>query len=106
MDVSVFTKTGVRRIMKFAFELARKRPKKHLTLVTKSNAQRHGMVMWDEILMLEHLGEKQISAKLMKAIETLTASGETLPKDLGGSGTTTQVADAVCDAIRKTYEKA
>src|SRR5262249_23686958 len=33
----------------FAFELARKRPRKHLTLVTKSNAQRHGMVMWDEI---------------------------------------------------------
>ena len=27
----------------------RKRPRKHLTLVTKSNAQRHGMVMWDEI---------------------------------------------------------
>ena len=49
MDVSVFTRTGVRRIMQFAFELAMKRPRKQLTLVTKSNAQRHGMVMWDEI---------------------------------------------------------
>jgi tartrate dehydrogenase/decarboxylase / D-malate dehydrogenase len=49
MDVSVFTRTGVHRIMRFAFELARSRPKKQLTLVTKSNAQRHGMVMWDEI---------------------------------------------------------
>jgi tartrate dehydrogenase/decarboxylase/D-malate dehydrogenase len=39
----------VARIHRFAFELARKRPRKHLTLVTKSNAQRHGMVMWDEI---------------------------------------------------------
>jgi len=35
--------------MRFAFELARSRPRKLLTVVTKSNAQRHGMVMWDEI---------------------------------------------------------
>jgi len=49
MEVAVFTRTGVRRIMKFAFDLARKRPRKLLTLVTKSNAQRHGLVMWDEI---------------------------------------------------------
>jgi tartrate dehydrogenase/decarboxylase/D-malate dehydrogenase len=49
MEVSVFTRTGVERIHRFAFELARKRPRKHLTLVTKSNAQRHGMVLWDEI---------------------------------------------------------
>ena len=33
----------------FAFEVARSRPRKLLTVVTKSNAQRHGMVMWDEI---------------------------------------------------------
>ena len=32
-----------------AFEIARSRPRKLLTVVTKSNAQRHGMVMWDEI---------------------------------------------------------
>jgi len=48
-DVSVFTRVGVERVQRFAFELARKRARKHLTLVTKSNAQRHGMVMWDEI---------------------------------------------------------
>jgi tartrate dehydrogenase/decarboxylase/D-malate dehydrogenase len=48
-DVAIFTRAGVERIHRFAFELARKRPRKHLTLVTKSNAQRHGMVMWDEI---------------------------------------------------------
>lgn len=49
MDVAVFTRSGVERIQRFAFELARTRPAKHLTLVTKSNAQRHGMVMWDDI---------------------------------------------------------
>jgi tartrate dehydrogenase/decarboxylase/D-malate dehydrogenase len=45
----VFTRKGVERIHRFAFELAAKRPRKHLTLVTKSNAQRHGMVLWDEV---------------------------------------------------------
>jgi len=48
-ETAVFTRAGVERIHRFAFELARKRPRKHLTLVTKSNAQRFGMVMWDEI---------------------------------------------------------
>jgi tartrate dehydrogenase/decarboxylase / D-malate dehydrogenase len=48
-ETSVFTRRGVERIHRFAFELARKRPRKKLTLVTKSNAQRHGMVFWDEV---------------------------------------------------------
>ena len=48
-ETSVFTRVGVERIHRFAFEMARKRKRKHLTLVTKSNAQRHGMVLWDEI---------------------------------------------------------
>ena len=50
-EISVFTRNGVERIQRFAFELARKRPQRRLTLITKSNAQRHGMVMWDEIFM-------------------------------------------------------
>ena len=48
-EVAIFTRAGCERIMRFAFELARSRPKRQLTLVTKSNAQRHGMVLWDEI---------------------------------------------------------
>jgi len=48
-EVAIFTRTGVTRIMRYAFEIARERPRKFLTVVTKSNAQRHGMVMWDEI---------------------------------------------------------
>ena len=203
MDVSVFTRTGVRRIMQFAFETARKRPKKHLTLVTKSNALRHGMVLWDEIfaeiestypdvttdrmlvdaattrmvlrpetldvlvgtnlhadilsdlaaalsgslgigatanlnpertfpslfepihgsafdimgkgianpigtfwsaaMMLAHLGENTASANLMKAIETVTAAGKALPRDLGGDADTQQVTDAVCEALKDIY---
>jgi tartrate dehydrogenase/decarboxylase/D-malate dehydrogenase len=48
-ETSVFTRKGAERVHRFAFDLARKRPRKHLTLVTKSNAQRHGMVLWDEV---------------------------------------------------------
>jgi tartrate dehydrogenase/decarboxylase/D-malate dehydrogenase len=48
-ETAVFTRVGTERIHRFAFELARTRPRKLLTLVTKSNAQRFGMVMWDEI---------------------------------------------------------
>jgi tartrate dehydrogenase/decarboxylase / D-malate dehydrogenase len=50
-DVSVMTRAGVERIMRFAFRLAASRPRKLLTVVTKSNAQRHAMVMWDEIAL-------------------------------------------------------
>jgi tartrate dehydrogenase/decarboxylase/D-malate dehydrogenase len=48
-EVSIFTRVGVTRIMRYAFQLAERRPRRLLTVVTKSNAQRHGMVMWDEI---------------------------------------------------------
>ena len=48
-DIAMFTRAGVERIMRFAFRLAQSRPRKLLTVVTKSNAQRHAMVMWDEI---------------------------------------------------------
>ncbi|MBY0530463.1 MAG: tartrate dehydrogenase [Xanthobacteraceae bacterium] len=48
-DVAMFTRAGVERIIRFAFRLAQTRPRKLLTVVTKSNAQRHAMVMWDEI---------------------------------------------------------
>ena len=199
-ETSVFTRVGVARIIRFAYEIARKRPRKHLTVVTKSNAQRHGMVMWDEIaaevgrdfpdvtvdkelvdamttrmvlkpksidvvvatnlhadilsdlavalagsigigptanlnperrfpsmfepihgsafditgkgianplatfwtgaMMLDHLGEADAAARLMRAIERVTAEGSVLTPDLGGSATTKQVTDAVCDALR------
>jgi tartrate dehydrogenase/decarboxylase/D-malate dehydrogenase len=199
-ETSVFTRSGVTRIMRFAFALAQKRPRKLLTVVTKSNAQRHGMVMWDEIaaevakdypdvawgkelvdamttrmvlkpksidvvvasnlhadilsdlaaalagslgiaptanlnperrfpsmfepihgsafdiagkgianpiatfwtasMMLEHLGEREAAARLMAAIERVTASPALHTPDLGGKATTAQVTEAVCDALR------
>ena len=50
-DVSVMTRAGVERILRHAFKLAQSRPRKLLTVGTKSNAQRHAMVMWDEIAL-------------------------------------------------------
>src|SRR6202171_5706360 len=47
-DVSMMTRAGVERILRFAFRLAQSRPRKLLTVITKSNAQRHAMVMGDE----------------------------------------------------------
>lgn len=48
-EVSIFTRHAVDRIIRFAFETAQSRPRKFLTVVTKSNAQRNGMVLWDEV---------------------------------------------------------
>ncbi|MBV9834952.1 MAG: tartrate dehydrogenase [Alphaproteobacteria bacterium] len=201
-EVSIFTRAGVSRIMRFAFELARSRPRKKLTVITKSNAQRHGMVLWDEIaaetargfpdvsvdkelvdaatvrmvnrpdsldtviatnlhadilsdlaaalagsigiaptgnvnperkypsmfepihgsafdimgkglanpigtfwsavMMLEHLGESDAAARLMRAIERVTAERKTLTRDLGGTAGTAAVTAAICSALEQS----
>ncbi len=199
-DVSIMTRPGVERIIRFAFKLAQSRPRKLLTVVTKSNAQRHAMVMWDEIaeeiaaefpdvtwdkmlvdamtmrmtlkpgtldtivatnlhadilsdlaaalagslgiaptanlnpegtypsmfepihgsafditgkgianpvgtfwtgaMMLEHLGEPEAAAQLMRAVELVTADPALHTPDLGGAATTRQVTDAVISAVQ------
>ncbi len=45
---TVFTRRGVDRVLRFAFELAMKRPRRHLTSATKSNGIIHTMPYWDE----------------------------------------------------------
>lgn len=49
VETAVFSRTGVERVIRFAFDLARSRPRKKLASVTKSNAQRHTLTLWDEI---------------------------------------------------------
>ena len=200
-DVSMMTRAGVLRIQRFAFRLAQSRPRKHLTVITKSNAQRHAMVMWDEIaaevasefpdvtwdkelvdaatvrmvnrpasldtivatnlhadilsdlaaalagslgiaptanldperrypsmfepihgsafdimgkglanpigtfwscvMLLEHLGENDAAAALMRVIETVTANPSLHTRDLGGTALTADVTNAVRDLIAR-----
>ncbi|MEW1781235.1 tartrate dehydrogenase [Arthrobacter sp. NPDC080086] len=71
-ETAIFTRAGVERIHRFAFELARSRPAKHLTLVTKSNAQRFGMVMWDEIFyeISADYPDVKIDRELVDAVTT------------------------------------
>ncbi|MEK9775242.1 MAG: tartrate dehydrogenase [Quisquiliibacterium sp.] len=48
LQESIFTRTGVDRVLRYAFELSKKRPKKHLTSATKSNGIFISMPYWDE----------------------------------------------------------
>ncbi|HEX5514000.1 MAG TPA: tartrate dehydrogenase [Gammaproteobacteria bacterium] len=59
LQEAVFTRKGVDRILKYAFELAQSRPKRHLTSATKSNGIAISMPYWDERLeaMAQHYPE-------------------------------------------------
>jgi tartrate dehydrogenase/decarboxylase/D-malate dehydrogenase len=49
VETAVFSRIGVERVIRFAFELARRRARKKLSSVSKSNAQRHTFTLWDEV---------------------------------------------------------
>ncbi|MBN1401729.1 MAG: tartrate dehydrogenase [Anaerolineae bacterium] len=49
IQTSVFTRAGVERVLRYAFELARRRSRRELVSATKSNALQYSMVFWDEV---------------------------------------------------------
>ncbi|MEM7349515.1 MAG: tartrate dehydrogenase [Acidobacteriota bacterium] len=49
-QTSRFTRRGIERIVRYAFELAASRPRRQLASATKSNALQHSMVLWDEVV--------------------------------------------------------
>jgi tartrate dehydrogenase/decarboxylase/D-malate dehydrogenase len=49
-QTGLFTRMGIERIVRYAFEAASKRPRRLLASATKSNALRHSMVLWDEVV--------------------------------------------------------
>jgi len=55
---------------------------------------------WTGVMMLDHLGEAAAAARLMRAIERVTADSSLHTPDLGGKATTRQVTDAVIAALR------
>jgi tartrate dehydrogenase/decarboxylase/D-malate dehydrogenase len=50
VQTAIHSRKGIERILRFGFELARTRPRKKMTMITKSNAMRFSMVLWDEVL--------------------------------------------------------
>jgi len=171
-DVSILTRVGVERIMRFAFRLAQSRPRKLLTVITwdkelvdaatarmvnrpasldtivatnlhadilsdlaaalagslgiaptgNIDPERrypsmfepiHGSAFdimgkglanpvgtfWSVVMLLEHLGETEAAARVMRAIEAVTADPSLHTRDLGGHATTAQVTAAVCEHV-------
>ncbi len=69
IQTGLFTRKGIERIVTFAFEYARENGRKKVTSVTKSNAQRYGMVLWDRIFkdVASRFPEIQTESKLIDA---------------------------------------
>ena len=61
---------------------------------------------WSVVLMLEHLGEDEAARKLMGTIEDVTSDRSLHTRDLGGTATTAQVTDAVCDRLAARGDRA
>jgi len=93
---AIFTRAGVTRILRFAYELARSRPRKLLTVVTKSNAQRHGMVMWDQIAAEVGREFPDVTADKM-LVDAVTTRMVGKPKSLDVVVATNLHADIISD---------
>ena len=64
IQTAVFTRRGIERVVRFAFELARKRNRKRrVTSITKSNAQGFGMVLWDRVFQSVAAGYSDIETE-------------------------------------------
>ncbi|EMD93806.1 hypothetical protein COCC4DRAFT_151992 [Bipolaris maydis ATCC 48331] len=71
-EVSIFTKVGTERVMRYAFEIARSRPRKKLTMVTKMNVHNHGMALWDKVFdeVAKEYEDVQSDIMLVEAMPT------------------------------------
>jgi isocitrate/isopropylmalate dehydrogenase len=95
-EVSIFTRHGVERIMRFAFEVARSRPRRKLTLVTKSNAQRNGMVLWDEVFNLVARDYQDVESDKM-LVDAMTCRMTLSPESIDTVVATNLHADILSD---------
>jgi tartrate dehydrogenase/decarboxylase/D-malate dehydrogenase len=80
IETAVFTRAGVRRVVKYAFELAEKR-RRVVTSATKSNASRYGYVLWDEVA--EEVAAEHPDVKLERVlVDALAARMVSNPSSL------------------------
>jgi tartrate dehydrogenase/decarboxylase/D-malate dehydrogenase len=61
---------------------------------------------WSVVMLLEHLGEDEAAARLMRAIERVTADRSLHTRDLGGTATTVEVTRAVCRELAGSQQQA
>ncbi|WP_244102859.1 isocitrate/isopropylmalate family dehydrogenase, partial [Burkholderia ambifaria] len=54
---------------------------------------------WSVVMLLEHLGEPEAAARVMRAVEAVTANPALHTGDLGGQARTEQVTEAVCALV-------
>jgi tartrate dehydrogenase len=95
-EVSVFSRVGCERILRFAYETARSRPRKILTFVTKSNAQRNGMVLWDEVNALVAKDYSDVKTDKM-LVDAMTCRMTMAPESIDTVVATNLHADILSD---------
>lgn len=93
---SIFTRKGTERIIRYAFERARKRRRKRLASVTKSNAMQYAMVMWDEVFS-EVAGDFSDVATAKYHVDAAAARMITAPETLDVVVASNLFADILTD---------
>jgi tartrate dehydrogenase/decarboxylase/D-malate dehydrogenase len=77
----VFTRKGTERLIRFAFDYARRTGRKRVTSATKSNSMQHNMVFWDDVFRLVAADYPDIAAE-QQLIDSLTARMVRSPETL------------------------
>ena len=57
--------------------------------------------IWTGALMLDHLGEREAAAAIVRAVEAQVAGGERLTRDLGGSASTAELGSAIAERVEQ-----
>lgn len=81
VQTTIFTRTGVERVLRYSFELARQRPKRKLTSATKSNAMQYCMVFWDQVFHEVAADYPDVTAE-QQHVDALAARFVTHPETL------------------------
>lgn len=96
VETAVFSRAGVERVMRYAFELAKSRPRRKLASVTKSNAQRHTLTLWDEIFEQTAAGYPEVTTERV-LVDAMAARFVLAPESLDVVVASNLFADILTD---------